>query len=63
MDRRVLLATILTLLVWLGYLEFAKRMDPPPRTPAVEPGGARPPVAAPAGRPPAARGARGAPRP
>lgn len=37
MDRRVLLATILTLLVWLGYLEVAKRMAPPPPPSAAKP--------------------------
>jgi YidC/Oxa1 family membrane protein insertase len=34
MDRRALLATILTLAVWLGFLEYNRRTAPPPPKPA-----------------------------
>ncbi|MDP3939215.1 MAG: membrane protein insertase YidC [Deltaproteobacteria bacterium] len=36
MDRRALLATILTLTVWLGYLEYTRRTAPPPPPPGTQ---------------------------
>ncbi len=56
MDRRVVLATVLTLAVWMGYLEYVRRTAPPPPRPTpapVAPAQEAPPPPPPAAPPPA----------
>jgi YidC/Oxa1 family membrane protein insertase len=60
MDRRVVLATVLTLAVWLFYLEYARRTAPPPPPPPSGPV-APAPTPAPAPAPAPAPGVAAAP--